>query len=79
MGKGRVPTHAPPFPMGYQSEEGSRKENGPAQNIWPRQGVCFFFIGEGNGEARGLCQERMNRQPWKSRDKDYCPVLGTAA
>lgn len=39
----------------------------------------FFFIGEGNGETQGLCQEGMNRQPWKSWDKDYWPALGTAA
>lgn len=52
-------------------------ENGPVQSIWLQQD--FSFIGEGNGETHGLCQERMNRQRWKSRDKDYCPALGTAA
>lgn len=40
VGKEKVPMHAPPFAMGYQSEEGSHKENGPAQSIWHDKG--FF-------------------------------------
>lgn len=63
-------SYAHPFPWGTSKRRALMRKMGLCRTFGYDKGF-FFFIGEGNGETQGLCQEGMNRQPWKSWDKDY--------
>lgn len=69
----KVQTHSHNLSHGVTSQRRALiRKPGPCRTFGHDKGFFFFFfIGEGNGETQGLCQEGMNRQPWKSWDKDY--------